>query len=192
MIQNADPGHKRLYERTLKAYIIALRSYDAGVPYQYGGLNPLPGCPQFTSVAPPTGTAAPAASAGARPSASGGGPAPPATAASTAHARTVELLKKRQAELRAAAAQAKGRGDMAAAREFLRSSLGMNNMIKAAAAGLPVDLKQLPPAPGAGRGGGASGVAHSAQQPILSGQAADPPVEFQTALMSAGQSKSAF
>lgn len=170
MIQKADASDKRLYERTLQAYNKALRAFEAGVQFNYGALNPLPSCPQFTSAAPPPPlSTAPATSSATGPT-------------SSTESRKLELLLKRQTELRTAAAQAKARGDMTAAREYLRSSMSMNNMIRSVNAGLPIDLKQLPPPPGAS----AAATGNSQTQPILSGVACDPPVDFQTALVTAG------
>ncbi|EUB56655.1 Coiled-coil and C2 domain-containing protein 1-like protein [Echinococcus granulosus] len=170
MIQKADASDKRLYERTLQSYNKALRAFEAGIKFNYGGLNPLPSCPQFTSAAPPPQpSTAPTTSPAAGP-------------ASSSESRKLELLRKRQTELRVAAAQAKARGDMGAAREYLRSSLSMNNMIRSVNAGLPIDLKQLPPPPGAS----IAPTGSSQTQPILSGVACAPPVEFQTALVTAG------
>ncbi|CDS39407.1 CC2D1B protein [Echinococcus multilocularis] len=167
MIQKADASDKRLYERTLQSYNKALRAFEAGIQFNYGGLNPLPSCPQFTTAAPPP-----------QPSTT----LPAVGSASSSESRKLELLRKRQTELRVAAAQAKARGDMGAAREYLRSSLSMNNMIRSVNAGLPIDLKQLPPPPGAP----IAATGRSQTQPILSGVACAPPVEFQTALMTAG------
>uniref|UniRef100_A0A5K3FM47 C2 domain-containing protein n=1 Tax=Mesocestoides corti TaxID=53468 RepID=A0A5K3FM47_MESCO len=179
MIQSSDASNKRLYERTHASYVKALRALETGVRFNYGQLNPLPGCPQFTSAAPPAGAAAAATSS------SSSQPAP--SSSSSARSRTLELLKQRQAELRTAAAHAKARGDMNEAREYLRLSLGMNNMIRSVGAGLPIDFKQVPPAPHSGKGP-ASG---SPSQPILSGVACAPPVEFQTALVEAGKDSQA-
>lgn len=182
MVQEADDLHRRMYQRILDSYSKALRAFEAGVRYDYGALPPLPGCPQFTSVAPPpkrsdgeAGQSASAASAGL----SKGG-------LLSNQARTLELLQKRQAELRSAATRAKATGDIVKAKEYLRQSLGMNNMIRSVEAGLPVDLKQLPPAPRA-QGASASSSAGEAAKPTLSGVACDPPVEFQTRLMNAGK-----
>ncbi|KAL5107622.1 Coiled-coil and C2 domain-containing protein 1-like [Taenia crassiceps] len=170
MIQKANASDKRLYERTLQAYNKALRAFEAGIQFNYGTLNPLPSCPQFTSAAPPPPLpTAPATSSAAGPT-------------SLSESRKLELLLKRQTELRTAAAQAKARGNMTAAREYLRSSMSMNNMIRSVNAGLPIDLKQLPPPPGAS----ATATGNSQTQPILSGVACDPPVDFQTALVTAG------
>ncbi|KAL5963663.1 Coiled-coil and C2 domain-containing protein 1-like [Taenia solium] len=170
MIQKADASDKRLYERTLQAYSKALRAFEAGIQFNYGALNPLPSCPQFTSAAPPPPPpTAPATSSSAGPT-------------SSIESRKLELLLKRQTELRTAAAQAKARGDMTAAREYLRSSMSMNNMIRSVNAGLPIDLKQLPPPPGAS----AAAAGNLQTQPILSGVACDPPVDFKTALVTAG------
>ncbi|VDM18438.1 unnamed protein product [Hydatigera taeniaeformis] len=170
MIQKANASDKRLYERTLQAYNKALRAFEAGIQFNYGGLNPLPSCPQFTSSAssPPLSTDLASSSA--------------LGSASSSESRKLELLLKRQTELRRAAAQAKARGDMTAAREYLRSSMGMNNMIRSVNAGLPIDLKQLPSPPGVS----ASVAGNSQMQPILSGVACDPPVDFQTAIVTAG------
>lgn len=179
MIQGSSPQQKRMYERAMDNYSRALRAFKAGVHYDFGGLPPLPGCPQFTSVAsaskPPAGGSSSVLASGS------------SAGVSSNQARTLELLQKRQHELRTAAARAKSTGDMVKAKEYLRSSLGMNNMIRSVQAGLPIDLKQLPTAPGAkGTNAGPASESRVPNQPILSGLACDPPVEFQTALVTAG------
>lgn len=187
MIQGADASKKRMYERALDAYGKALRAYEAGVRYDYGALAPLPGCPVFSSVAPRLAGAAAAASASA-----GASAANTAMQISASQARTLELLQKRQAELRTAAARAKARGDMNSAREYLRSSLGMNNMIRSVQAGLPIDLKQLPSAPHshAPAASSSSGAPiGSPNVPILSGKKCEPPIDFVAAMEAADKGK---
>nr|CDS34433.1 CC2D1B protein [Hymenolepis microstoma] len=184
MIQGSNDLQKRMYQRALDNYSKGLRAFEAGIKYDYGGLPPLPGCPQFTSAAPPPKRP----SAGGAPGSQSASASPSTSGVSSNQARTLELLQKRQAELRSEAAHCKSTGDIAKAKEYLRQSLGMNNMIRAVQAGLPVDLKQLPPAPGARAANSSSSAAGSAisNQPILSGVACDPPVEFQTGLINAG------
>lgn len=170
-----------MFTRFLDRYIEALKSFEAGVNYDYFSLVALPNCPQFTKVAP-RGPVASSTNAGAR--------EPPVTSSqsvgnvvkSTAQhqQRTVELLQKRQLELRTAAAQAKGKGDMGLAKTYLRESMGMQNMIRAAAAGLAIDLKQLPKAPGARKPDN-----YNSNEPVLSGRACPAPVDFQTELIDA-------
>ncbi|VDN96098.1 unnamed protein product [Rodentolepis nana] len=183
MIQGSNDLQKRMYQRALDNYSKGLRAFEAGIKYDYGGLPPLPGCPQFTSAAPPPKRP----SAGGPPGVQSASSNPSTSGMSSNQARTLELLQKRQAELRSASAHFKSTGDIAKAKEYLRQSLGMNNMIRAVQAGLTVDLKQLPPAPGARAVNSSSSVAGPAisSRPVLSGVACDPPVEFQTALINA-------
>ncbi|KAM3175393.1 hypothetical protein ACTXT7_008633 [Hymenolepis weldensis] len=180
MIQGSNDLQKRMYQRVLDSYSKGLRAFEAGVKYDYGALPPLPGCPQFTSAALPPMRP----SAGAAPGRSSDGAGPSTGGIPSNQPRTLELLQKRQMELRTAAAQAKSTGDIVRAKEYLRQSLGMNNMIRSVQAGLSVDLKQLPPAPGIHSANSSSSAV--ASKPVLSGVTCDPPVEFQTDLVNAG------
>ncbi|CAH8875803.1 unnamed protein product [Trichobilharzia szidati] len=86
----------------------------------------------------------------------------------------VTLLTKRQDELKEAAKLAKQAGNIELAKKYIRSFLGMNQMIQAAEAGFPVDLSQLPRPPTLNES--------AAYKPILSGSNCDPPVKYAVAL----------
>ncbi|VDL93081.1 unnamed protein product [Schistocephalus solidus] len=202
MLKNAQASNSPMagmLRRTLGYYTEALDAFNQGIMYDYPGLAPVPNCPRFQPYKPsrapgsasvPTTTTpqapAPQSSSASRPAAPTGSFG---AANSTPSQRVAELLKRRQQELRSAAAKAKAEGDMELAKKHLRASLSMNSMVQAAEAGLPVDLSQLPPAPGAKRGsssatGTAAGSA-GATTPILSGKKCEPPITFQTLLLEA-------
>jgi coiled-coil and C2 domain-containing protein 1 len=66
----------------------------------------------------------------------------------TLQEKQLREVLQRQKEYRDAAIEAKKRGDVTQAREYLRVSKGFDNLIEASKGGLPVDLKTLPNPPG--------------------------------------------
>jgi len=58
----------------------------------------------------------------------------------TLQEKQLTLIMGRQKQYRDAAIAAKKRGDINQAREFLRISKGLDNLIEASKSGLPVDL----------------------------------------------------
>lgn len=68
----------------------------------------------------------------------------------TTHAgRQLALLLARQKEFKQAALHAKQKGEMAEAKEFLKTAKGFDPLIDAAQGGLPVDISSLPVPPSA-------------------------------------------
>lgn len=63
--------------------------------------------------------------------------------------KQVALLQQRQHELKQAALNAKKNGDIELARNYLRQSKGMDPLIEAGYAGLPVDMNSIPLSPNA-------------------------------------------
>ncbi|BHF67176.1 Coiled-coil and C2 domain-containing protein 1A [Sparganum proliferum] len=191
MLKNAQTANDPIagmLRRTLGYYTEALHAFNKGIPYDYPDLAPIPNCPRFQPYKPsrsPASASTPAAAAAAATSqAAAPTPQSSRSAGSTPSQRVAELLRMRQQELRSAAAKAKAEGNMELAKKHLRASLGMNSMVQAAEAGLPVDLSQLPPAPGAKKGT-SGGAGANIDVPILSGKQCEPPITFQTLLLEA-------
>lgn len=68
----------------------------------------------------------------------------------TTHAgRQLALLLSRQKEFKQAALHAKQKGEIAEAKEFLKTAKGFDPLINAAQGGLPVDITSLPVPPSA-------------------------------------------
>lgn len=68
----------------------------------------------------------------------------------TTHAgRQLVLLLARQKEFKQAALHAKQKGEIAEAKEFLKTAKGFDPLINAAQGGLPVDISSLPVPPSA-------------------------------------------
>nr|VZI43276.1 unnamed protein product [Spirometra erinaceieuropaei] len=173
MLKNAQTANDPIagmLRRTLGYYTEALHAFNKGIPYDYPDLAPIPNCPRFQPYKPsrsPASASTPAAtSQAAAPT-----PRSAGAAGSTPSQRVAELLRMRQQELRSAAAKAKAEGNMELAKKHLRASLSMNSMVQAAEAGLPVDLSQLPPAPGAKKGTSAVDLLCDLLKSTLTGQA---------------------
>ncbi|CAH8667624.1 unnamed protein product [Schistosoma bovis] len=168
-----DDSKKRRYNRILTRYDEGLRACEHGVTsFEFEELVPPPGYPPLTDRSklcknvklsnndPKTSLAKP----------SSGHPIKNKTEA------IVELLTKRQDELKQAAKAAKQSGNIELAKTYIRSVLGMNQMIQAAEAGLPIDLTQLPRPPAL--------TDSNPSRPILSGLKCDPPVKYAVAFNS--------
>ncbi|KAH9591807.1 Coiled-coil and C2 domain-containing protein 1B, variant 2 [Schistosoma haematobium] len=168
-----DDSKKRRYNRILTRYDEGLRACERGVTsFEFEELVPPPGYPPLTDRSklsknvklsnndPKISLAKP----------SSGHPIRSKTEA------IVELLTKRQDELKQAAKAAKQSGNIELAKTYIRSVLGMNQMIQAAEAGLPIDLTQLPRPPAL--------TDSNPSRPILSGLKCDPPVKYAVAFNS--------
>ncbi|XP_018655007.1 putative cc2d1b protein [Schistosoma mansoni] len=169
-----DDSKKRRYNRILARYDEGLRACEHGVTsFEFEELVPPPGYPPLTDRSklskdvkltnndPKTTLAKPS---------SGHHQIKNKTEA------IVELLTKRQDELKQAAKTAKQSGNIELAKTYIRSVLGMNQMIQAAEAGLPIDLTQLPRPP--------TLTDSNPSRPILSGLKCDPPVKYAVAFNS--------
>ncbi|CAH8568937.1 unnamed protein product [Schistosoma turkestanicum] len=163
-----DESKKRRYNRILTRYDEGLRACEHGVTsFEFEELVPPPGYPPLTDRSKMGKTVSP----------TGNDSKPSLTKPTTGHNVTktktqaiVELLTKRQDELKEAAKTAKQSGNIELAKTYIRSVLGMNQMIQAAEAGLPIDLTQLPRPP--------TLTDANASKPILSGLKCDPPVKY--------------
>ncbi|KAA0188264.1 hypothetical protein HAZT_HAZT010167 [Hyalella azteca] len=173
---------ERMNDRIIKQYDDAIKRHKLGKPVAYGdlpsppGFAPLPASvvtPAPGAVAPTTPAVAPttpAAAAATTPIAAVTTPATPPTSALPAQAQTpgvraapksrverqMSLLTKRQDQFKAAALEAKKKGEIELAKEYLRNSKGFDNLIQATAAGLPVDMNTIPVPPQEKAAGGPS------------------------------------
>jgi len=59
----------------------------------------------------------------------------------------LKLVLSRQLQLKKAAMEAKQSGDIPKAKELLSKAKSLEGMVEAARGGLPVDVKEIPPAP---------------------------------------------
>lgn len=67
----------------------------------------------------------------------------------THNERQINMLLSKQKEFKVAALQAKQKGELAQAKEYLRTAKGFDKLIDAASCGLPVDMDSLPLPPSA-------------------------------------------
>ncbi|KAK4467534.1 hypothetical protein MN116_000289 [Schistosoma mekongi] len=160
---------KRRYNRILTRYDEGLRACERGVTsFEFEELVPPPGYPPLTDRSKMGRsiklTNNDQKSLPAKPETSDHYPTKNKTEA------IVGLLIKRQDELKEAAKLAKQAGNIELAKTYIRSCLGMNQMIQAAEAGFPIDLTQLPRPP--------TFTDSAASKPILSGLKCDPPVKY--------------
>ncbi|TNN20319.1 Coiled-coil and C2 domain-containing protein isoform 1 [Schistosoma japonicum] len=170
-----DDATKRRFNRILTRYDEGLRACERGVTsFEFEELVPPPGYPQLTDRSK-LGKSIKLTNDDQKSL-----PAKPATSdhcpTKSKTEETVKLLIKRQDELKQAAKVAKQAGNIELAKTYIRSCLGMNQMIQAAEAGLPVDLTQLPRPP--------TFTDSAASKPILSGLKCDPPVKYAIAFNS--------
>ncbi|CAH8641954.1 unnamed protein product [Heterobilharzia americana] len=170
-----DPSQeskKRRYTRILNRYEEGLRACERGITsFEFEELVPPPGYPPLTNRSNMSkGAKTMSGETRASLSKPSSGQAP----AKSKSEAIVMLLTKRQDELKQAAKTAKQAGNIELAKTYIRSSLGMNQMIQAAEAGFPIDLTQLPRSPA---------ITDSvSSRPILSGTKCDPPVKYAIAL----------
>ncbi|XP_045138932.1 coiled-coil and C2 domain-containing protein 1-like [Portunus trituberculatus] len=160
---------ERMNQRIMKQYEDAIKKHKAGKPVDFDELPSPPGfapIPVGGSSAPPV-TATPASAAGE--STTGGPPPPkqprpapsvPSTDAKPAAPpknvrqaplsrveKQMALLTRRQTQFKQAALEAKKRGEIEQAKEYLRMSKGFDQLIEATRNGLPVDMNTLPVPP---------------------------------------------
>ncbi|KAK4467538.1 hypothetical protein MN116_008901 [Schistosoma mekongi] len=166
---------KRRYNRILTRYDEGLRACERGVTsFEFEELVPPPGYPPLTDRSK-MGRSIKLANNDQK--------SLPAKPETSDHCLTknkteaiVGLLIKRQDELKQAAKVAKQAGNIELAKTYIRSCLGMNQMIQAAEAGFPIDLTQLPRPP--------TFTDSATSKPILSGLKCDPPVKYAIAFNS--------
>lgn len=154
-----NSGKARRMGRIIKQYESAVKATKLGKPYP---LDELPNPPGFVPIVtvpdePKPAPAAPPRPAPAPPSEDK--PTPPPRSASVRKTgnqvptsfndRQVADLLNRQKEFKEAALRAKQKGEIAQAKEYLRSAKGFDKVIEAARCGLPVEMESLPIPPNA-------------------------------------------
>ncbi|XP_068217954.1 coiled-coil and C2 domain-containing protein 1-like [Palaemon carinicauda] len=160
---------ERMNQRIMKQYQDAIKYHKAGKPVEYDELPTPPGFPPIP-VGGSKPAPSPAAPVPAAPSADAEGSSPPKQprvaapqppAAQKAPAPTpnvrnapqsrvekqLAFLVKRQGQFKQAALEAKKRGEIEQAKEYLRMSKGFDQLIEATKGGLPVDMNTVPVPP---------------------------------------------
>ncbi|XP_037094752.1 coiled-coil and C2 domain-containing protein 1-like isoform X2 [Pollicipes pollicipes] len=146
--KEAGNGSKaRRFGRICKQYTDAIRRHQAGKPVAF---DELPTPPGFAPI-PTEGAsaAAPAAAAQPDPEPRPSGSKPTVTrqmsvGQHTRQQKQMALLQSRRRLFMQAALQAKKAGDMATAKEYLRSAKGFEPLLEATESGLPVNMDSLP------------------------------------------------
>ncbi|GLV42542.1 lethal (2) giant discs 1 [Carabus blaptoides fortunei] len=142
--------------RIVKQYEQAIKQHRAGKPI---AIDELPTPPGYAAIPvnPPAGAAAPPRVPTRPAPAPQAQPTPPRVpprqnstrkmgnqVSNTHLEKQVALLLHRQKEFKEAALQAKRKGEIAQAKELLKTAKGFDNVIEAARCGLPVDMDSLP------------------------------------------------
>ncbi|CAF3989952.1 unnamed protein product [Rotaria magnacalcarata] len=153
--RTGDNSKARRMERLSKQYEEAIDATRKGRPYNYTELPDLPG---FAPIPVQQGTPQPTASASSaatatRPAASNaqvrlGSAASSNNAISARKSQQAIKLRLKQEKFQKLALKAKQSGDIETAKKFLMACRGLEPMIEAADAGLPVDMSQVPKLPG--------------------------------------------
>lgn len=159
---------ERMNQRIMKQYQDAIKLHKAGKPVDFDELPTPPGFPPIPvaggggpAPAPASAPAVPAADTeGASPPKQARPAAPQPPAAQKAPAapnvrnapqsrveKQLAFLVKRQGQFKQAALEAKKRGEIEQAKEYLRMSKGFDQLIEATKGGLPVDMNTVPVPP---------------------------------------------
>ncbi|KAK3861655.1 hypothetical protein Pcinc_032404, partial [Petrolisthes cinctipes] len=157
---------ERMNQRIMKQYEDAIKKHKAGKQVDY---EDLPTPPGFAPI--PVGSSAPGGGVGVgtggqpdpnqQQQQQGGtqpptnavkkpAPPPPTNVRQTPKSRVerqMSLLTKRQGQFKQAALEAKKRGEIEQAKEYLRMSKGFDQLIEATRGGLPVDMNTVPVPP---------------------------------------------
>ncbi|XP_015126475.1 coiled-coil and C2 domain-containing protein 1-like isoform X2 [Diachasma alloeum] len=154
--EEGNSSKARRYGRICKQYEDAIKLHAKGKPVDFNELPTPPGFPPIVvdSPAPPGPPPGPSRPAPAPPGPSEPEkpkaiPRKPMTNPKTRADKQIFLLERRQAELKRAALTAKKDGDLELARDYLRQAKGIDPLINASRAGLPVDMSSLPLSPNA-------------------------------------------
>ncbi|XP_028127880.1 coiled-coil and C2 domain-containing protein 1-like isoform X2 [Diabrotica virgifera virgifera] len=152
----------RRYGRIIKQFEQAIKANKAGKPFAYEelptppGYGPIPGVQQPAAEPADPAPAAPPRRPAPQPSNSGESkpslPSPESKPArmipkQTQADKQMVILVAKQKQFKLAALEAKKRGEMAQAKEFLRQAKGFDKLIEASIAGLPVDWSSIPVSP---------------------------------------------
>ncbi|XP_060518042.1 coiled-coil and C2 domain-containing protein 1-like isoform X2 [Cylas formicarius] len=149
----------RRYGRIVKQYEQAIKAYKAGKPIAYDelptppGYGPIPGQP--TAAPEPMASPSSQSSEKETDEVSPTQPLKPSPSSrisgnkvSTSHQeKQILILQAKQKQFKAAALNAKKKGEIVQAKEFLRQAKGFDKLIEAAQAGLPVDWSSIPVSP---------------------------------------------
>ncbi|XP_063982910.1 coiled-coil and C2 domain-containing protein 1-like isoform X3 [Diachasmimorpha longicaudata] len=154
--EEGNSSKARRYGRICKQYEEVIKLHDKGKPVDFNELPTPPGFPPIIVASPvssgsPPGPSrpAPAPPGAAIPEKTKGISKKPMTNPKTRADKQIFLLERRQAELKRAALAAKKEGDLELARDYLRQAKGIDPLINASRAGLPVDMSSLPLSPNA-------------------------------------------
>ncbi|XP_077991493.1 coiled-coil and C2 domain-containing protein 1-like [Glandiceps talaboti] len=171
--QEGNSSKARRMGRIVKQFEDAIKKEKLGKPVEYDdlpcppGFPPIPGTSEASQsasglpMAPPNATEVlPGAAAQAAPPAAAKGAQPQQTSppkqgtspkklVQSINQQQAQLLRERQRQYKIAALQAKNRGDIDEAKRLLATAKGFDRMIDASENGLPVNLKTIPPPPGA-------------------------------------------
>ncbi|XP_056630503.1 coiled-coil and C2 domain-containing protein 1-like isoform X2 [Diorhabda sublineata] len=155
----------RRYGRIIKQFEQAIKANKAGKSFAYEelptppGFAPIPGLQQ--SAPQPAADPSPAQPSRPAPVPSASGenskssaPSPSGKTGVTVHKQTeadkqMKILIAKQKQFKLAALDAKKRGEISQAKEFLRQAKGFDKLIEASIAGLPVDWSSIPVSPDA-------------------------------------------
>ncbi|UJR21607.1 hypothetical protein I4U23_024689 [Adineta vaga] len=151
-----DSSKARRMERLSKQYEEAIDATRKGRTYDYNELPDLPGfapIPVQQSTAQSSGSVSSSSTAKPAPSniqTRQQRPGPQAaltSSTSTRKSQQAQILRLKQEKFYKLAAQAKQQGDTETAKKFLIAYKGLDQMIAAAEAGLPIDMSQVPKLP---------------------------------------------
>nr|CAI5855953.1 unnamed protein product [Callosobruchus analis] len=163
--EEGNSSKARRFGRIVKQYEQAIKQHKAGKPIPLDELPTPPGYGPFpvegapprapAPKAAPQTPASPSTSSSGAPTTSGeGGPSvspgqrKSGNHISTTHAeKQVLILLAKQKQFKQAALNAKKKGEIMEAKEFLRQAKGFDKLIEAARAGLPVDWSSIPVSP---------------------------------------------
>ncbi|CAG9854810.1 unnamed protein product [Phyllotreta striolata] len=157
-----NPSKVRRYGRIVKQFEQAIKAHKAGKPVAFDelptppGYGPIPGVgvPAVQPAIQPTPVPAQPKRVAPQPDPSTTKPAPARrtegmTAKSSLAEKQMQVLIAKQKQFKLAALEAKKRGEISQAKEFLRQSKGFDKLIEASIAGLPVDWSSIPVSPDA-------------------------------------------
>lgn len=160
--EQGNSSKARRINRIVKKYELAIKDVKQGKPVNYEELDQM--CPPGYPPIPTTTNAKPAAAAVPPPPVPKPQPVAPSNVAgpskpalrvkpslkrgmSTVATKQLEYLQEQQSLFRKAAIEAKRRGELDQAKEYLRSAKGFDPLIDATINGLPIDATSIPVPP---------------------------------------------
>lgn len=169
-----DSSKVRRLGRIIKQYETAIKAHKSGKDFDYSSLPVPPGFPDIpvedknrAIVTPPKapvpvrapavpspdptspklGPSAVEVAKASPPSGGGSKPAPLQKRQSSIHSKQLSYLVERQKLFKEAALEAKNRGDIQQALDYLKQAKGFEPLIEATKAGLPIDATSIPTPP---------------------------------------------